>query len=37
VKSAAKEIMEEQPRIVAISYVDSEDRFFEHRIKPLDA
>jgi hypothetical protein len=26
--------MEEQPGIVAISYIDTENRFFEHRIMP---
>ncbi len=35
-KGTVKEIMEEQPGIVTISYVDSEDRVFEHRIKPAD-
>jgi len=28
--------MEEQPGIVAISYADSENRVFEHRVKLAD-
>lgn len=35
-KGTVKEIREEQPGTVAISYVDSEDRVFEHRVKPVD-
>jgi hypothetical protein len=33
-KGTVREIREEQSGIVAISYVDSEDRVFEHRIMP---
>ncbi len=35
-KGTVKEIREEPPGTVAISYVDTEDRIFEHRVKPLD-
>jgi hypothetical protein len=33
-KGIVREIREEQSGIVAISYVDTENRFFEHRIMP---
>ncbi|MEM2939309.1 MAG: hypothetical protein QXU95_03425, partial [Candidatus Bathyarchaeia archaeon] len=36
-KGTVKEIREEQPGMVAISYVDSRDRVFEHRVKPVSA
>ncbi|MEM2447170.1 MAG: hypothetical protein QW734_11010 [Candidatus Bathyarchaeia archaeon] len=35
-KGTVKEVREEPPGTVAISYVDSEDKVFEHRVKPLD-
>lgn len=35
-KGTVREIKEEPQGIIAISYVDTENRFFEHRIKPLD-
>jgi len=36
-KGTVKEIREEPKGVVAIGYVDTENRFFEHRIMPLDA
>jgi hypothetical protein len=36
-KGTVREIREEQSGIVAISYVDTENRFFEHRIMPVGA
>jgi hypothetical protein len=36
-KGTVKEIRGEPQGVVAISYVDTENRFFEHRIMPLDA
>ena len=36
-KGTIREIREEPQGVVAISYVDTENRFFEHRIMPLDA
>ncbi|MDW8034521.1 MAG: hypothetical protein RMI79_06300, partial [Nitrososphaerota archaeon] len=36
-KGTVKEIREEQPGTVAISYFDSKDRVFEHRMKPVDS
>ena len=33
-KGTVKEIRGEPQGVVAISYVDTEDRFFEHRIMP---
>ncbi|MEM2981349.1 MAG: hypothetical protein QW385_08325 [Thermoproteota archaeon] len=35
-KGTVKEIREEQPGTVAIRYVDSEDKVFEHRVKLVD-
>lgn len=35
-KGTVREIREEPPGVVKVSYVDSKDRIFEHRIKALD-
>lgn len=35
-KGIVREIREEQPGVVAVSYVDSEDRVFGHKIKPVE-
>ena len=36
-KGTVKEIREEPKGVVVISYVDTENRFFEHRIMPAGA
>ncbi|MBO3754783.1 MAG: hypothetical protein FGF53_07920 [Candidatus Brockarchaeota archaeon] len=35
-KGTVREISEEEPGVVAISYVDSKDRIFGHKIKPVE-